>query len=249
MEEEILLGEIFNTLKNKKGQIFIWIFLGILLSGVFTFFFVTPEYQSTSKIVVNQIQNTSQSITNVDIQTNLSLISTYQSIIQEPIILETVIEETNSSLTSAELRDKITVNTATNSLVFGITVADENPYVAADLANSIANTFQDKIGGILEVESVTILSTAVADTKPVSPNTFLNLFLGFFAGLVIGIVLAFLSEMTNKTVKDEKFIESIGWTNLGSVLEMTQDEIKATRIVHFKPVFNQSGKKLSRRRV
>jgi len=249
MEEEILLGEIFSTLKKKMGQILICSFLGLLVSGVFTFFFVTPTYQSTSKIVVNQIQNTSQTITSADIQTNLSLISTYQSIIQEPIILETVIDVTASKLTPAELRDKITINTDDDSLVFGVTISDENPYIAAELANAIATTFQQKIGDILEVESVTILSTAIANTKPVSPNTLMNLFLGLFAGLIIGIVSAFLSEMTNKSVKDEKFIESLGWSNLGSVLEMTPEEIKETRISQAPSIIKPNIKRLSRRRV
>src|SRR5699024_6470410 len=98
------------------------------LAAAYTFFFVTPQYESTSKIVVNQTQNTGQAITNTDIQTNLNLINTYQSIIREPIILEDVIEMTDSNLTVSQLRNKITVQTQNNSLVFGVTVSDESPY-------------------------------------------------------------------------------------------------------------------------
>ena len=124
MEEEISLGEIFAILKQRIGSIITWSLTGLLLAALYTFFFVTPTYQSTSKIVVNQTQNAEQAITNTDIQTNLSLINTYQGIIKEPIILEDVITDTGSKLTLGELRDKLTVQTEDSSLVFGITIVD-----------------------------------------------------------------------------------------------------------------------------
>lgn len=249
MEEQISIGEIINIFRKKMGHILIFSFLGLLTAGVVTFFFVTPSYQSTSKIVVNQKQNTSENITNTDIQTNLNLINTYQSIIKEPIVLEEVIQQTGSSLTTGDLKNKITVQTEDNSLVFGITITDENPFVAADLANATASIFQQKIGDILEVTSVTILSTAAPSENPVSPNTMLNLVAGLLAGMVFGSVLAVVSEMSNKIVKDEKIIETLGWTNLGSVLEMSAAELNETRIISQKAVRQMGTNKVSRRRI
>lgn len=78
------------------------------------------------------------------------MISTYQRIIKEPIILEDVISGTNSDLTVNGLRNKVTVQTDASSLVFDVLVTDESPYVAAELANAIASSFEKK-GDILEV--------------------------------------------------------------------------------------------------
>ena len=248
MEEEISLGEILAIFKQHIGKIVLWSLMGLIVAGIYTFFFVTPSYQSTSKIVVNQTQNSSQSITNTDIQTNLNLINTYQSIIQEPIILEDVITATDSDLSIEELRSKITIETQNNSLVFGIIVSDKNPYIAADLANSISTSFENKIGNILEVESVTILSEAIPNLTAVSPNIIINLVLGLIIGLMIGMVISIISEMMNKTIKDDKFIEQLGWTNLGSILEMSTEEVTNTRINAIKnhrPVTDS----LTRRRV
>lgn len=235
MEEEISLGEIFAILKQRLGSIIVWSLTGLLLAAVYTFFFVTPTYQSTSKIVVNQAQNAGQAITNADIQTNLSLINTYQGIIKEPIILEDVVRNTESDLTIAELRNKLTVQTENSSLVFSITVTDDNPFTAADLANATASSFEQKIGGILDVNSVTILSQAVANPSPVSPNTAMNLVLGLLVGMMIGVGLAFLAEFMDKTVKDEKFIAQLGWSNLGTVSLMSEEELTATRFVQATP--------------
>ena len=175
MKEEISLLEIFMMLRRRGFQIAIWSIAGLLAAVLYTFFVVTPIYQSTSKIVVNQTENTNQVLTNNDIQTNLNLINTYQSIIKEPIILEGVIAQSGSDLTVAELSEKITIQTEANSLVFGIAVIDEDPYVAADLANATSSLFEQKIGEILEVKSVTILSSAAPELNPVSPKIPLNI--------------------------------------------------------------------------
>lgn len=247
MEEEISLSELFATLKRHAGKIIMWSLLGLILTGVYTFFFVTPQYQSTSKIVVNQTQQAGQAITNTDIQTNLNLINTYQSIIKEPIILEDVITKAETDLTTQELASKLSIQTESSSLVFGVTVSDESPYVAAELANAIAGTFQEKIGGILEVESVTILSQAVPNVSPVSPKTILNLAVGLILGLMVGVGLAFLTEFMDKRVKDSKIIDDIGWTNLGSILEMSVGEIKETRMDKKVRIINTKASPLRRR--
>lgn len=233
MEEEISLSELFATLKRHIGKIITLGLAGLILAAAYTFFFVTPQYESTSKIVVNQTQNTGQAITNTDIQTNLNLINTYQSIIREPIILEDVIEMTDSNLTVSQLRNKITVQTQNNSLVFGVTVSDESPYEAAELANATATSFEEKIGGILEVESVTILSEATPNLSAVSPNVPLNIVIGLILGLMSGIGFAFLSEYMDNTVKGSQFInENIGWTDLGSISLMTEKELKDMSVRH-----------------
>lgn len=227
MIEEISLNDLFLVLKRHFHKILAWCLAGLLIVGVYTFFVLTPQYESTSKIVVNQTQNTGQAITNTDIQTNLNLINTYQSIIREPIILEDVIEMTGSNLTVNQLRDKITVQTQNNSLVFGVTVGDDSPYEAAELANAIALSFEEKIGSILEVESVTILSQAMPVLSAVSPNIPLNMAVGLILGLVLGVGFAFLSEYMDNTIKSSQFInEHIGWTDLGAISLMTEKELK-----------------------
>ena len=160
-------------------------------------------------------------------------------------MLQDVISSTQSDLTLEELREKLTVQTETNSLVFGITITDDNPYEAADLANATAISFEEKIGDILDVNSVTILSQAAVNPNPISPNIPMNLVLGLLVGMMIGVGLAFLTEFMDKTVKDEKFIEELGWSNLGSVMQMTDKELVATRFVQVSS--NQETRKSKRR--
>jgi hypothetical protein len=58
-----------------------------------------------------------------------------------------------------------------------------------------------------------------------------------------------LAELTNKSVKDEKFMEQLGWTNLGSILEMTAAEINDSRLVKDMEIQSVKTNRTKRRRV
>ncbi len=44
-----------------------------------------------------------------------------------------------------------------------------------------------------------------SNTTPVSPNNKLNLVIGLVLGMMVGVGLAFLFELLDRTVKDEKY--------------------------------------------
>lgn len=226
MEEKVSLVELFNIIKKRISMIVSLGLIGLIIASVFTFFIATPQYSSTTQILVNHTQ-TGEAIQQSDINTNLQLINTYKDIIKGPVILDEVRETLKLDLSHVELSDKIEIGNQDNSQVFSLTVTDESPFDAASIANSVANTFQENIGEIMNVDNVTIISEAAANTGSVSPNTVFNLAIGLLLGLIIGVSLAFIYEFMDNTVKDEKFImEELGWTNLGKVSEMSEDELK-----------------------
>ena len=81
----------------------------------------------------------------------------------------------------------------------------------------------------MNVDKISIISSAVASTTPVSPNNKLNLAIGLVLGIMVGVGLAFLLELLDRTVKDDKFVtETLELTILGTVPQMTQKELAAT---------------------
>lgn len=65
---------------------------------------------------------------------------------------------------------------------------------------------------------MTIVSKAKVNTKPVSPNKKLCILAGFAIGLFVGVMIAFIKEITDKTIKDSNFLtDELGLTNIGSV--------------------------------
>lgn len=229
MEEEISLLELFEILKKRIGMILGLSLVGLILSFAFTFFIATPQYSSTTQLLVSRTQST-EIIQRSDIDTNLQLINTYKDIIKGPVILDDVRETLNLNLTHGQLSEKITISNEQNSQVFSVRVTDDNPYDAATIANTTAQIFQNKIGDIMNVDNVTIISEAIPNTNPVSPNIVLNLAIGALLGLMLGVGIAFVLEFLDNTVKDERFItEELGWSYLGSVKESAVDELIPAR--------------------
>jgi capsular polysaccharide biosynthesis protein len=227
MEEEISLVELFNIIKKRLGLIINLTLGGLLVVAFYTFFIATPEYSSTTQLLVNRTQQTDV-IQRSDIDTNVQLINTYKDIIKGPVILDEVREDLTLDLSHSQLSSKITISNETNSQVFSIRVNDTNPYNAATIANTTASVFQENLDEIMNVDNVTIISQAEPNINPISPNHILNLAIGVILGGMIGVGLAFLIEFLDNTVKDEKFIvEELGWTSLGRISEMSADELKS----------------------
>lgn len=226
MEEEISLVELFGILRKRIGMIIGLSLLGLIASFVMTYFVLEPNYSSKAQMLVSQAES-SENVQQGDINANLQLINTYKDVIKGPVILDDVREELDLDLTNKQLAGKIEVSTESDSQVFSIEVTTESPYQAAEIANTTAETFQENIYEIMNVDNVTIISEGIVDTDPVSPNKPLNLAIGLLLGLMTGIGLTFVLEFLDMTVKDEKFItEELGWTNLGSIVEMTDEELK-----------------------
>ncbi|WP_078431941.1 YveK family protein [Metabacillus halosaccharovorans] len=228
MEETISLKELFLTLKKRLSLIIIITAIATATSGIVSYFLLTPIYQSSTQILVNQSKNDQQQVYNAgEVQTNLQLINTYNVIIKSPAILDKVIEKENLDITASELNGLVTVSSEQNSQVVNISVQNGNPVKAADIANSIAKTFQEEISNIMNVDNVSILTQAQVgeNPSPIKPQPVLNMAIALVVGLMVGVGLAFLLEYLDNTIKTEQDIENqLGLPVLGAITTITMDE-------------------------
>lgn len=243
MEEEISLVELFGIIKKRFNMIVSLGLMGLIIASIFTFFIATPTFNATTQILVSQSTQNTEGIQLNDINTNVQMINTYRDIIKGPVILDDVIKKLGLEGNVAQLSEKIEVATQDNSQVFTLNVSSDNPYTASDIANTTASIFQEEVGNIMKVENVTVIAEAVPNVESVSPNNILNLFIGLLLGTMLGVGAAFLLEFMDKTVKDEKFIvEELGWTNLGKVSEMSEDELKSEQHISQRQVESRSAR-------
>src|SRR5699024_5964567 len=198
MEEEISLVELFGILKKHIRVVILTTVLTAVIAAIYTFFLVTPKYQSSTEMLVSHSSDsTTQNVTQQDINTSIQLINTYSDIIRNNVILDPVIEELNLDMTPKELRENISVQTENNSQVFSIQVQNENPYQASEIANTTADFFQEEIYEIMNVDNVTVISSAIPNVNPVSPNNLLNIIIGVLLGGMIGVGIIFVYELTD----------------------------------------------------
>ncbi|WP_078429763.1 YveK family protein [Alkalihalobacterium alkalinitrilicum] len=223
MEETISLKELFTTLKKRIKLLIILPLIAVVVSGLVSYLLLTPIYQSSTQILINQSKVDMQNVTQADLRTNIELINTYNVIMKSPVILEKVIAELDLNTSVGALNSMVTVGSAQNSQVVAITVQNEDPAMAAQIANTVASVFQREIVNIMNVDNVSILSVAqMADNpSPIKPNPTLNMAIAFVVGLMTAVGLAFLLEYLDTTVKTEQDIEKLlGLPVIGVVSQM-----------------------------
>lgn len=228
MEETISLQELFSTLKKRIVLIILTTILAITVAGAVSFIILTPIYQASTQILVNQQTVEQNQFNSQDIQTNLQLINTYNEIIKTPAILDKVIENLDLDTSPQSLNQKISVNSAQNSQVLNIVVQDPEPAIAVDIANTTAEVFKEEIPKLMKIDNVNILSPAIMaeNPKPVKPDPFLNMAIAAVIGLMIGVGIAFLLEYLDTTIKTESDVEELlGLPILGLISPISEKEM------------------------
>ena len=217
--------DLFKMLKKRWWVILLLSLIGIALTTAITNYVLTPRYTSTTQLLVSKQDINTQSIELGEIETNIQMINTYRDIIEDPVVIDKVINELGNTLSEVELQQKVDVITQDDSQIFGIKVTDTDPNRAAEIANLMAATFQENIDGIINVENVAILSKAKVNDVPISPNLPLNQVVGILVGFLLGMILSIILETMDKKVHDEKVItEKLGWIHLGNISEMSKSE-------------------------
>ncbi|MES9684618.1 Wzz/FepE/Etk N-terminal domain-containing protein [Gottfriedia acidiceleris] len=229
MEETISLQELFGVIKKRLVMIISIAVVAAVVTGVISYLFLTPIYQSSTQLLVNQKETKDSSIYQYNqVQTNVQLINTYNVVIKSPAILDEVINQLNLDYTVAELTKNITVASEKDSQVFTVTVQDPDPEQAQAIVNMIASVFQTKIKTIMSVNNVTVLAKAdlSESPSPIKPNPKLNIAIGFVVGLMVSVGIAFLLEFLDNTVKNEKQLEELlELPILGVITEVSKGKI------------------------
>ena len=230
MEETISLRELFQTLRKRAWLIIAMTVIATMISGIVSYFVLTPIYQASTQLLVNQAKS-EQPIYNInEIQTNLQLINTYNVIMKSLAILDIVKEELDLNMSIEELNEKINVTSEKDSQVVNVTVEDPDPHMAADIANTVASVFQREIVKIMNVDNVNILAKAEVKEQPVpvKPKPLLNMAIAFVVGMMTGVGLAFLLEYLDNTIKNEQDVEKLlELPVLGAVATIDEEEKEA----------------------
>jgi len=211
LEETISLQEILKIIKKRLLLIISLTIVAVVIAVALSFYFITPIYQASTQILVNQKGSSEEVYSWTQMETDLQLINTYNDIIKSPVILDKVIEELNLDTKHEQLINQITLSSESESKVLNIEVQDSNPEQAANIANVTADVFKEQIPSLMNIDNINILSAAKVseNPSPVKPNKTLNIAIGAVIGLMIGIGLAFLLEILDTTIKDEKDVEEI----------------------------------------
>ena len=216
-EIEIDLGEVFHLVISKLGVIILsGILLGVL-SIIGTMLFITPKYESTTKIMVLNKQD-SNTLTSADMQTSTQLTKDYAELIKSRTVLEGVIAQLNLDMTYKEMLQKVSVETSSDSRIVSISVTDEDPYTASEIANAVRDMAAEHIQSVMDIEAVNVVDTANIPNEKASPSLAKNGVIGGLLGVIIAMAAVIIIYLTNDTIKVEEDVERyLGLSVLGSI--------------------------------
>ena len=173
--EEINLESLIESIWSRKIWIIIIVCISLIIGWYYSYFMITPEYQSFTTLLLAQnttnSDGTSGQITQTDITLNQKLISTYSALIKTKDVLEQVIQNLEIDITQEELKNNISVSAVSGTELIKITVQDENPENAAKIADEIANVFKEKIAkDIYNINNIHIVEKAEVSNTPSNIN-------------------------------------------------------------------------------
>ena len=216
-EIEIDLQEIIGVLLGRAWIIILAGVLAGLISLAYTMIFITPQYQSTTKMYVLSKQD-SDTLTNQDMTTSLSLTKDYAVLIQSRTVIEGVISQLGLDYTYNQVLKKTTVKTETDTRIISVTVEDEDPYQACEIANSIREVASNHIKNVMDIDAVNVVDVANIPSQKSSPSFSKNAMLGAIIGAILAIAVILISYLSNDSIKTSEDVEKyLGLSTLGSI--------------------------------
>lgn len=171
-------------------------------AGVYTMYFVTPQYSATSIIYVLS----PESIVNVSsLQLGTALTSDYIKVFDMWEVHEEVISNLDLDYTYKQMKQRLSVTNSSGTRMLDITFTSPSPSEAAAVANEYAKVASNYIKETMSTDKPNIMSVALEPTNPVSPNRVRNVALGFILGGLLAaaiVVFRFLMDDKIKTVED-----------------------------------------------
>ena len=208
MEETIDLREYFAIIKKRFWIIGLITVIAMVVSGVISFFMLSPVYESKSTLIVNTEKNEeTQMITGDQFSVSQKLAVTYGEIIKSRAVLESVISNLKLDSEYEDLVEKITVSPVKDTQIISISVQDTNPKKARDIANEIPKVFEKEVKRITKANDIQVIDKAILPENPIKPNKIMNVAIAAVLGMMIGLFVVFVLEYLDNKIKTPQDVE------------------------------------------
>jgi capsular exopolysaccharide synthesis family protein len=201
----------------------------------------TPRFEARSQVFVSVRTGSTTSDLLQGSSFTQKQVKSYTDLVTSPRVLIPVIEHLNLATTPDELAKSVTASSPLDTVLINIVASDVDAQVAADLANTIAQSLATEVTALEKPEGdvspvqISTVRAATAPTAPATPNTKLNLALGLLLGLALAIGVAVLREVLDTRIRTEADVRQV--TDASVIATITHDEDAEAHplIVHSHP--------------
>ncbi len=208
MEEQVIsLGEILEVLKKRWKLILIVTLFATLVSGLVSFFLISPKYEASTKLFIGKEAGAEAGYDQSEIAMYQKLMKTYSEAIKTRDLVGRAIKVANSNLTEDEVLKKLTVVTVADTQILQIKIDDKDPTMAATMVQAITNEFVTTSKVLVPNGNIKVIESVKVPEIPVSPNKKMNIAIAFLLGLMVSVGVSFLLEFLDNTYKNREQLE------------------------------------------
>ena len=215
-EIEIDLGELFLRLLDKWYIIVAAALVGTLISGIWTFFFVTPQYEATTKLYILNPDDSAINLSSLQLGSQLA--NDYTHVFSNWHVHQTVADTLGLDYSYKTLDKMVKVSNPSNTRLLEITVTSPDPAEAQLIANTYASVAREFIAKVMKTVEPSVFQEARLPSQPVSPSKARNLVIGFLLGAILAagvIIVQFVMDDKVRTADD--VTKLLGLPTLGVV--------------------------------
>ena len=184
----------------------------IAATAVFVYInnFIAPQYRANISIYVNNTnRGQNGGISSSDLATSQRLVATYIDVLKSDLVLDQVAQQLKLNIPAATLRQMLKAESPEGTEVLTVYVSNPDRFLAAKIANAIADVAPDAIAQIVVGSSAKIIDRAKVPTIPYSPNNTNNAILGALIGTAVAVACICLGVMLDVRIKDEEDLARI----------------------------------------
>ena len=169
-------------------------------------FFITPQYESETKLyVLNRANDSATTLSDVQLSTQLT--KDYKILVTSAPVMNEVIKELKLDMKASQLASSISVYTPSDTRVLQITVVSDDPYQAKKIADCVAKVSSQKICDIMKIEQVNVIEEGSLSEIPAFAVVQKWTIIGALAGIVLSAAVIVIKSMLDDTVKTTEDVE------------------------------------------
>ncbi|NQW15878.1 MAG: polysaccharide biosynthesis tyrosine autokinase [Chloroflexi bacterium] len=246
-DESFSLGRFFGAVARFWWVVIITLFLGLLVG-----WYLKPDpievYEARTTLFVRE--GTGADPTVGDLSTSKDLAATYGILISTRPVLADAAARIGDEITPAYIKGAIQIRVSEGTQLLSVVARDNDPVLAADIANSVTETFieRNRLSRLAEIaslqqaaqaqglgdiagastlqlaglNSLQIIERAIPPVSPLGSNPSRSIFLGGIFGLALGLSLSIGLEFFRDVIRSKERFEGVFHIPVLAVLPRSQ---------------------------
>lgn len=208
MEEQVIsVSEIIDAVKKRWKIIVLTTVLATVVSGIFSFFIISPTYEASTKVFIGKEESSMENYNYNDITMYQKLLKTYSELIKTKDLINRAITNSEYELKVEEVFKDVSVTTVADTQMLKIAYRSTSPKIAKNMLENITNEFIATAQELVPNGNVRVLETVELPEEPVAPNKKMNIAIAFILGIMVGFGIVFLLESLDNTYKNKEQLE------------------------------------------